>query len=74
MLLVVFFFSLSCALFLFCFVLVLFHFFIVFFSRNNKKVELLVSETDERSLSTTLLITPEFALSNAEAFEVIGQT
>lgn len=38
------------------------------------KVELLVSETDERSLSTTLLITPEFALSNAEAFEVMGQT
>lgn len=38
------------------------------------KVELLVSETDERSLSTTLLITPEFSLNNAEAFEVIGQT
>ncbi|CAN0122485.1 unnamed protein product, partial [Ectocarpus fasciculatus] len=39
-----------------------------------RKVELLVSETNERSLSTTLLITPEFSLNNAEAFEVIGQT
>ena len=38
------------------------------------KVELLVSEANEKSLSTTLLITPEFSLSNAEAFEVIGQT
>ncbi|CBJ27776.1 conserved unknown protein [Ectocarpus siliculosus] len=39
-----------------------------------REVELLVSETNERSLSTTLLITPEFSLNNAEAFEVIGQT
>ncbi|CAM9659493.1 unnamed protein product [Ectocarpus sp. 8 AP-2014] len=39
-----------------------------------QEVELLVSETNERSLSTTLLITPEFSLNNAEAFEVIGQT
>lgn len=38
------------------------------------KVELLVSEKDEKSLSTTLLITPEFALHNAEAFEIISQT
>ncbi|CAB1119769.1 unnamed protein product [Ectocarpus sp. CCAP 1310/34] len=39
-----------------------------------REVELLVSETNERSLSTTLLITPDFSLNNAEAFEVIGQT
>lgn len=38
------------------------------------KVELLVAESNEKALSTTLLITPEFSLSNAEAFEVIGQT
>eukprot|EP00904_Undaria_pinnatifida_P002264 jgi/Undpi1/12038/HiC_scaffold_4.g01737.m1 len=39
-----------------------------------QEVELLVSEKNERTLSTTLLITPEFSLNNAEAFEVIGQT
>eukprot|EP00752_Nemacystus_decipiens_P004817 g4384.t1 len=39
-----------------------------------REVELLVSEANEKALSTTLLITPEFSLSNAEAFEVIGQT
>lgn len=38
------------------------------------KVELLVSEKNEKALSTTPLITPEFSLNNAEAFEVIGQT
>lgn len=41
---------------------------------HRRKVDLLISEKDERSLSTTLLVTPEFALNNAEAFEVIGQT
>ncbi|CAM9355890.1 unnamed protein product [Ascophyllum nodosum] len=39
-----------------------------------REVDLLISERDERSLSTTLLIAPEFALNNAEAFEIMGQT
>ncbi|CAM9336510.1 unnamed protein product, partial [Choristocarpus tenellus] len=39
-----------------------------------REVERVVSEEDERALSTTLLITPSFALSNIEAFEVMGQT